>query len=63
MKFKKENSLKILSMEIILNRALKNTLGNWNLKLSWESLFIKFPTQFMDQMVMGRFNKAQMFLH
>lgn len=50
-------------MEIILNRTLKNILGNLNLKLSWESLFIKFPTQFMDEIVMGRFKEAQVFLH
>lgn len=58
-----KNELKILSTEIILNRELKNILGNWSLKLSWESLFIKFPTQFLDQTVMGRFKEAQIFLH
>lgn len=49
----KENELKILSMEMILNRPLKNIWRNWNLRLSWESLLIKSPTQIMDQLWAG----------
>lgn len=43
-------------MKMILNRAWQNISGNQNLKLSWNSLFIVFPTQFMDQIVTDMFN-------
>lgn len=42
-----------------LSRAWQNILG----KLLWESLFIVSLTQFMEHIVMDKFNQTQMFLH